>query len=860
MTTAAGEGGPRSKLAARAGWLTLLVLCMCALLGACDRHGIGLWSRGQSGNLLAGLAPRRTAGVRDAERLTDGSAATEGDFWNSNLTSIFSSARAFVEYDLGKTTPIDAAYLQGDNNDQYVVSVSDDGSSFRTIWIAPPDLSGGGLRTRFREGIGASGRYVRVSAQAGDGAYAVSEVQLFAQRPAVFPPSVGQKQGVHMGESLRSKVIVFGFTLALLAVLAFDGAPWWWTLLLFAIPAVAGWDAVRVLADTWPVDAREVSVVRATAAIVAMAAVAREVFAFRRWFADRRAIVVVLAVSAFMAVAGFFNLGRPQFFNHRTEQPTYIHPFDMRVYYPVAKYFHELGFDGVYMASVAAYAEDSQRPMPSLSNIEIRDLKTHRMVRVGDIVPKIDEVRRRFTPERWQAFKRDMAYFRDLMGDGDFLGSMHDHGANATPVWMLFAHLAFAATTANDVSLGFGALLDPFLLLAAFIAIGRTFGIRTMLVAMVLFGANDFYMFGTNWGGATLRHDWMAYLGFGACALRKERWALGGAFLALSSLIRAFPATALAGTAIPALWWVGDYRRRHRRWPSFTKFRKTQRAFEQVVVGAAVCTVGMVLLTVLTFGPHAWFDWLAKVILLSRDPHVNHISLRTLVAGSDALQAQTLSDRMPLFIGLLVAYTAAVVVIARRQRIDQAASLSLVGIALFFYPANYYIHFIFLLPLVANEIGWRAQRRAIDAGQNADARPIDAADAVAWLGLLGICFAQYYTVLEHDLELHFYYATVILFGGLTAMFVGLLVRETARTPEPAPAPAVVAAEQLSLPLEPMPESTPDAASEPEHEPRPAAPKPSEANEPETPAAEPSATEPEPVAAADADEGPPEKSS
>ena len=45
-----------------------------------------------------------------------------------------------------------------------------------------------------------------------------------------------------------------------------------------------------------------------------------------------------------------------------------------------------------------------------------------------------------------------------------------------------------------------------------------------MLLAMTVFGANDLYMFGTNWTGATLRHDWLALLGFAAAALKRERW------------------------------------------------------------------------------------------------------------------------------------------------------------------------------------------------------------------------------------------------------------------------------------------------------------------------------------------------
>ena len=65
-------------------------------------------------------------------------------------------------------------------------------------------------------------------------------------------------------------------------------------------------------------------------------------------------------------------------------------------------------------------------------------------------------------------------------------------------------------------------MFDLVLLLLTFVMIGRCFGLRTALVSMVVFGSNDFIMYGTNWAGSTLRHDWLAYLGLGACAVKSE--------------------------------------------------------------------------------------------------------------------------------------------------------------------------------------------------------------------------------------------------------------------------------------------------------------------------------------------------
>jgi len=312
-------------------------------------------------------------------------------------------------------------------------------------------------------------------------------------------------------------------------------------------------------------------------------------------------------------------------------------------------------------------------------------------------------------------------------------------------------------------------LLDPLLLLLALGVIGRTFGLRTMLVSMVVFGANDFYMFGSNWGGATLRHDWMAYLALGICALKTHRWAIGGALLALSAAIRAFPALALAALLIPIAFWLFDTLRERRRWPALRQFLDAQRPVVVVMVGAAICALVVWLGSSLMFTFDAWSEWLAKVRLLDRDPHVNHISLRALVAGSDHLQLRVLNQRAIVFGTGIALCIAAIVVAARRKPLDQVAILGTLLIPVVFNPANYYIHFVFVLPLLASE----RERR-----DGASARPERSAyDGWLWGVLFVLCIAQYWETLVKDLGLHFQIATALLFMAIAALLSVLLVRD-----------------------------------------------------------------------------------
>ncbi|MGB1142757.1 MAG: ATP cone domain-containing protein, partial [Halioglobus sp.] len=72
-------------------------------------------------------------------------------------------ARAYVLYDLGEPSAIDAVYLQGDNNDRFVLEVSDDGAEFAPLWTANA-VGAPGLRSRSATKLGAHGRFVRLSA------------------------------------------------------------------------------------------------------------------------------------------------------------------------------------------------------------------------------------------------------------------------------------------------------------------------------------------------------------------------------------------------------------------------------------------------------------------------------------------------------------------------------------------------------------------------------------------------------------------------------------------------------------------------------------------------------------------------
>src|SRR5687767_1085773 len=99
-------------------------------------------------------------------RLTDAEVAVDGDGWMSS-GAVRLHAGSFFEWDLGSSQALKGAAIQADHNDTYVLTVSEDAVTWSEAWRAS-GVAPSGLRTRSAK-LEARGRYVRLSAEAGDG-------------------------------------------------------------------------------------------------------------------------------------------------------------------------------------------------------------------------------------------------------------------------------------------------------------------------------------------------------------------------------------------------------------------------------------------------------------------------------------------------------------------------------------------------------------------------------------------------------------------------------------------------------------------------------------------------------------------
>jgi hypothetical protein len=680
---------------------------------------------GAEGDLLAGVTPIESRGVTQAHRMTDGMVAAEGDFWRTDMTSVVAGSGSAV-WDLGSVKDIHCGVLQGDNNDFYELAGSADGASFTPFWTAGP-TGKPGMQQRLEQHIDKQARYIRLTARGGDGFYSVGELALYTDCPKDWPPRLVARSGASEEESAQWKLVLLGITAVGFLFLNRRGAAEW-VRLLVVVPAGLGLSSFLALKDLWPIDDdRGQTFIRAVTAAIALAILLREWLAPAKYPVGKRATAAMLVFLSIVSVGCYYHFGMPQFRDEAKRRISFVHPWDMRNYFPVAKYFNELHFDGVYLGSVAAHLENHPELTPaSVAAIHMRDLTTNEITTAGQLMDQIQNIHSRFTPERWQSFKKDMKYFEDNMGVGGYLGSMQDHGGNATPVWILAAHLLWKNAPASELTLTLTGLVDPILWIAMFFVIARTFGVRVMLVTLIVWGTTDFSRFGTNLMGSTLRADWMVALGLGACALKKERWALGGGLVAYGGLIRAFPAFATLFLAVPPVWWIVDRTRATGKLPTGREFVTAQRPALRAVAGATGTVVVLVGLSSALFGfSGSWGTWTKKIMMHAEQPNSNHVGIRNLVSFSSAKTAQRAADekrlepwsawqdtqretfarRKPLFYVAVLAFFAAGLLACRRMRLDQAAVAGLMMVPVFFYPANYYCHYVFLLPLLATGSG-----------------------------------------------------------------------------------------------------------------------------------------------------------
>jgi len=333
----------------------------------------------------------------------------------------------------------------------------------------------------------------------------------------------------------------------------------------------------------------------------------------------RRLAHGLLGALAVASVGAYYNFGHFHF-------PYFVHHWEQFHYQLGSKYFPELGFDGLYVASLAAQKERSPQIAPQA---KIRDLRSNNLVDSDDVEAHTAEVVARFDPDRWHRFAADNAYFVRTVPPGDLARIRSDHGYNPTPAWTFVARLWNGGELDRGRLVWLG-LLDIGLLAIAFACVFRVYGARIGCLAVTIFGlgwAGRFEFI----GGAFLRLDWLAATVVAVCMLRRDRPALAGALLGYAAAVRLFPVVFLFGPAIVALraLWSGQ----RPRWAMrlFAAFG-TALAF----AGAAGALTG--------HGTQAWRDFAARMDLYRLSVARNAVGLESLVLYGPEIVEHAVED------------------------------------------------------------------------------------------------------------------------------------------------------------------------------------------------------------------------
>jgi hypothetical protein len=367
---------------------------------------------------------------------------------------------------------------------------------------------------------------------------------------------------------------------------------------------------------------------------------------------------IVGSILAVAAIACFF-----QFFH--LSYKGYYHRWELFHYYMGSKYAKELSYERIYVCSAIADAETGN--LKVVKHRKLRDLRVNLLVPSSDFLSEPGQCKDHFTPEKWEAFKKDLIWFRNAAGNGSWWNDMQkDHGYNPPPVWTIAGHYLSWVQPANDGFFKQLAAIDVTLTALLFIAIGWAFGWRIMLVGAIFWGIQEpapFY-----WtGGAFLRQDWFFLAVLAACLARKKWLFWAGFALTYAGLLRIFPLVLWGGPAVVVLAAI---------WRHFTKREPTPDARTRVehpfrgekqlpapkpslkelwdkawMRHARLIAGGAVALGILfpwslhvADGMTAWKEFAHHISVHNNTPLTNHMGLKTVVATAPSARMKYSRD------------------------------------------------------------------------------------------------------------------------------------------------------------------------------------------------------------------------
>ncbi|MCH2111009.1 MAG: hypothetical protein MK135_16950 [Polyangiaceae bacterium] len=323
------------------------------------------------------------------------------------------------------------------------------------------------------------------------------------------------------------------------------------------------------------------------------------------------------------------------FSNPKARYGEYYHRHEFYHYYLGAKYNEELGYTRLYDCTLVAEIDNGRRA--SVAKREFRDLNVNLIRKVKDtyILTEPERCRDRFTPERWEDFRKDVDWFYRSSRGSYWERMQQDHGYNPPPVWTMTGKLFANIAPAGKVFFKILASIDVLLQAGMVSLLFWAFGWRVGMVATIFWGCNaaaNFY-----WtGGAFLRMDWMFMLVASVALARKRYFFWAGFALMWSALLRVFPAALFGGwAAMVAMYTLREIFSRHKNSANEPRgfLSYIHPHHRRLIAGSFIAIATLVPASMLTTGGvHPYKEFVEHIAVHKHTPLTNHMGLPTILS------------------------------------------------------------------------------------------------------------------------------------------------------------------------------------------------------------------------------------
>lgn len=314
-----------------------------------------------------------------------------------------------------------------------------------------------------------------------------------------------------------------------------------------------------------------------------------------------RLIVLIIALVALIAWPRYLG------FHHSRS----FHVHEHFHYTLTSKYFDELGYYGLYPAAIAAGRENGSEDVGAVSRL--RDQRTYELVSVEQAESEMVFYQVRFSPERWQQFKKDVDVFDQLADGNKWKRLVADKGLNASPVWVMVGQFFSSKIDFGEKGFTRLAQLDLYMLLVAAFAVLYAFGPKGIALFAILFGFNPLGNYAFN-GGAFLRYDWLLALIIAASAMKKKQYFVFGLFAGYATMVRVFPVFFIFPVVVSGCYFL-------------IRDRVCYRRYISAGVGVLLAVVVLLSLSSASLGSSAWKEWWNKIEFHSSDISPKRIGL-----------------------------------------------------------------------------------------------------------------------------------------------------------------------------------------------------------------------------------------